>query len=70
MVLDDLKSKIITTLNESKLSIDAVYYVMKDVMMEVNALYNQALQQERKDAEARLEESQPEAAQSEGKEEE
>jgi len=70
MVLDDLKSKIITTLNESKLSIDAVYYVMKDVMMEVNALYNQALQQERKDAEARLKESQPEAAESEGKEEE
>lgn len=70
MVLDDLKSKIITTLNESKLSIDAVYYVMKDVMMEVNALYNQALQQERKDAEARLKESQPEAEKSEGKEEE
>ena len=52
MVLEDLKEQIIKTVNESRLSIDSVYYVMKDVMMEVSSLYERALRQEKEKANA------------------
>lgn len=46
MILNDLKNQIITYLNESNLAIDGIYYVMREVMQEVEATYNQVLQQE------------------------
>lgn len=47
MVLNDLKQKIIAMLNESRLPIDGIYYVTREVMQEVEMAYNQALQQEK-----------------------
>ena len=47
MVLNDLKQKIIVMLNESRLPIDGIYYVTREVMQEVEMAYNQALQQEK-----------------------
>ena len=50
MVLNDLKQKIIVMLNESRLPIDGIYYVTREVMQEVEMAYNQALQQEKQQA--------------------
>lgn len=47
MTLTELKQNIANDINMSGLSIDAVYFVMKDLMNEVVMLYNQ-----QKDAEA------------------
>ena len=46
MLLNDLKNQIVKTINDSNLSIDAIYYVMKDIMNEVISQYNIVLQQE------------------------
>ena len=53
MLLNDLKIQIINYLNTSNLPIDAIYYVMKEVLSEVETTYNEVLQQETK---ARLKE--------------
>ena len=39
MILRDLENKIINDINESGLSIDAVYFVMKSIMQEVAENY-------------------------------
>lgn len=46
MVLNDFKNNIIKVINESSLTIDAVYYVMKDIMGDITTTYNLALQKE------------------------
>ena len=53
MLLNDLKQDIIGKLNNSNLPIDAIYYVMREVLLEVETTYNEVLQQETK---ARLKE--------------
>lgn len=60
MILNDLKDKVISTINESKLPIDAVYYVMKDIMTEIAVAYSQAIEEEKKNETA--EEEQKEEA--------
>ena len=72
MILNDLKNKVITMLNESNLSIDAIYYVMKEIMQEVEMTYNRMLQAEAaaKDAPVQAEEEQPAPADVENVEEE
>ena len=47
MILDNFKKSITDVINASGLTIDAVYFVMKDIMNEVVEIYNQQLQQER-----------------------
>lgn len=58
MVLNDLKQKIVKTLNESQISIDAIYYVMREVMQEVDIAYQRALQEEEQSKQNTIEEKQ------------
>ena len=46
MLLADTKQKVIDILNASNLPIDAIYYVMKEVMVDVESTYNRDLQEE------------------------
>lgn len=46
MILNDLRKNISDLINESQLPIDAVYYVMKDVMSEIITIYNQQIEME------------------------
>ena len=39
----ELKEKIVKSINESNLPIDAVYYVLKEVINTVSLLYNEEL---------------------------
>lgn len=55
MILKDFREEIVKTINNSGLSIDAVYFVMKEVLQNVIEAYNQQSQME--DAQ-RLEEQQ------------
>jgi len=41
----ELKEQLIKDLNEANLPIDAVYYVLKDIVEEVSSVYNQQIQQ-------------------------
>ena len=41
-----LRKQIETILNNSKLPIDAAYYVLKDVLMEIEDLYRQQIEKE------------------------
>ena len=50
MVLNDLKQNIINMLNESRISIDAIYYVVREVMQEVETAYNRVLEEEKMQA--------------------
>lgn len=59
MILNDLKMHIIEELNKSNLSIDAIYYVMKEVLQEVESTYNRILSEE---AMAKLNKGLPEQA--------
>lgn len=58
MLLNDLKNQIVKTINDSNLSIDAIYYVMKDIMNEIISQYNVVLQQEAAAAASAKEEAQ------------
>lgn len=49
MVLSDLKEKISQTLIDSHLSIDAIYFVIKDIFKDIEQLYYLELQKENKD---------------------
>lgn len=55
MILKDFREEIVKTINNSGLSIDAVYFVMKEVLQNIIEAYNQQSQME--DAQ-RLEEQQ------------
>lgn len=48
MLLADTKTKVIETLNASGLPIDAIYYVMKEVMFEVENTYQRVLEEEQR----------------------
>lgn len=47
MLLNDTKQDIINILNSSNLPIDAIYYVVREVLQEVEATYNKVLAEER-----------------------
>lgn len=47
MLLNDTKQQVIDVLNASNLPIDAIYYVMKEVLQEVEQTYSRALAKER-----------------------
>lgn len=55
MELYNLREKIISEINNSKLPIDAIYFVFEQIKNEITSLYNQQIerlreqQQERKD---------------------
>lgn len=46
MLLQEFRQNISNTINTSNLPIDAVYYVLKDVLNEVADIMNQQLRQE------------------------
>ena len=46
MLLADTKTKVVQILNASGLPIDAIYYVMREVMYEVENAYQKALEEE------------------------
>lgn len=46
MVLRDLRKNIEDIVNQSNLSIDCIYFVFKDLMNEVENIYNQEIQRE------------------------
>ena len=48
MVLSDLKEKISQALIDSHLSIDAIYFVIKDIFKDIEQLYYLELQKENK----------------------
>lgn len=43
MLLNDFKINILNIINKSKISVDGVYYVLKDILNEVAEIYNQQL---------------------------
>ena len=47
MLLNDTKQEIINILNSSNLPIDAIYYVVREVLQEVEVTYNKVLAEER-----------------------
>ena len=46
MVLNELRQNISNTINDSHLSIDAIYFVLKDIYKEVEQLYYLECQKE------------------------
>lgn len=44
MQLHELKEKIVKDINESNLPVDAVYFVLKEIINSVSLLYNEELQ--------------------------
>ena len=46
MILNDFKNQIIEVINSSNLTIDGIYYVMKDIMNDIVIQYNTILQKE------------------------
>lgn len=50
MLLRDLEQKIVKVINESGLPIDAIYFIMKSLMVEIEQKYNECCRTE--DAEA------------------
>ena len=46
MVLRDLRKNIEDIVNQSNLSIDCIYFVFKDLMNEIENIYNQEIQRE------------------------
>lgn len=46
MILNDFKNQIIEVINSSNLTIDGIYYVMKDIMYDITNQYNILLQKE------------------------
>ena len=66
MLLQDLRQEVANLINQSNLSIDAVYYVMKDILNEVAEIMNQQLQQEQMaEAAAQVEKSEVKAEETE-----
>ena len=41
MILRDLEQKIVKVINESGLPIDAIYFIMKSLMVEIEQKYNE-----------------------------
>ena len=62
-----LRKQIETILNNSNLSIDAAYYVLKDVLMEMEDLYKQEIQREAAIAASQSEDNAVAAQQDENK---
>lgn len=48
MVLNNFRKEIIETINKSGLTIDCVYFVLKDIMNDVVTQYNQLIEEEQK----------------------
>lgn len=48
LVIEDVKAQIIDTINHSGLPISVVYYIMKDVMYDLDANYTNYIEQARK----------------------
>ena len=46
MIFRDLEQKIVQVINESGMSIDAVYYIMKSIMAEIEQRYFEFCRQE------------------------
>lgn len=44
MVLNNFRKQIIETINKSGLSVDCVYFVLKDIMNDVVTQYNQLIE--------------------------
>lgn len=65
MLLDDFKNNIIKNIQESNLPIDAIYFVLRDIMHEVIDNYNQVLEQEKNAKMAVQAEKQPESVSNE-----
>ena len=51
MILNDFKNNLVKNIQESNLPIDAIYFVMKDIMNEVINTYNSVLEQKKNAAE-------------------
>lgn len=49
MILNDFKQRISNIINNSGLSIEAIYYVFKDIFIEIEKLYFLELQKEEKE---------------------
>lgn len=56
MVLTDFRKAMETLINNSGLSIDCIYFVMKDVFNEVTQIYNDIKTQEEIELQKKLEE--------------
>lgn len=47
MVLNNLKQELIKVINESDISIEGIYYVVRDIMEEITKIYNNQLEFEK-----------------------
>ena len=57
MIFRNLEQKIVQIINESGMSIDAIYYIMKSIMAEIEQRYFEFCRQEDAEAALRVQES-------------
>lgn len=59
LVVEDVKAQIIDTINHSGLPISVVYYIMKDIMYDLDANYTNYIEQARKREQEQLQMAAP-----------
>ena len=59
MILRDIRKQVENIINQSGLPIDCIYFLFKDIMNEIESIYNQEIMRE--DAEARSKDSETES---------
>lgn len=47
LILNNLKEQIIELINNSKLPVDAIYLILKDLFTDINVLYQQEITKEK-----------------------
>ena len=60
MILTDLRRQVVGLINDSKLPIDMIYFMMKDIMNEVEIIYSNELRKEQEKLFEKLAEDQEE----------
>lgn len=58
MILTNLRRQVVGLLNDSKLSIDGIYFVMRDIMHEIEMVYTEEMRKEQEQMFSQLAEEQ------------
>ena len=49
MILTNLRRQIVGLINDSNLSIDAIYFLLKDILIEIESIYTNELRKEQEE---------------------
>lgn len=55
MILTNLRRQIVGLINDSNLSIDAIYFLLKDILIEIESIYTNELRKEQEELFKQLE---------------